>query len=199
MINKNKQESGGNSHSSCENNDVSLFELLESFPDEKTVKTTHLSICKSIVLGKRFSDAARNLAFNKVKNAFIILTDKTDRLCTSGGFTSIKDPSNIFSIPTTAFASFYPNSFEDPIIEKIPEESVIPSGEREVKVPSFDVLLTCANEMEVKLVLEARSTWKDTIASWNFIVVSPMIASFIASLDHSASVLTVLAKVIKTI
>ena len=91
------------------------------------------------------------------------------------------------------------NEFEDSIIEKILDESVIPSGEREVKVPSFHVLLTCANEMEVKLVLEARSTWKDSFASWNFIVVSPLIASSIASLDHSASALTVLAEVIKTI
>ena len=72
MINKNAQESSGNSHGSCENNKVSLFELLESFPDEKTVKTTHLSICKSVVPGRRFLDAARNLAFNEVKNAFII-------------------------------------------------------------------------------------------------------------------------------
>ena len=112
MINKNEQESVGNSHGSCKNNDVSLFELLESFPDKKTVKTTNLSICKAVVPGKRFSDAARNLAFNEVRNAFIISTDKTNRLRTSGGFTSIKDPSNIFSIPTTAFTSFYPNEFE---------------------------------------------------------------------------------------
>ena len=76
---------------------------------------------------------------------------------------------------------------------------MIPSGERDVKVPSFDVLLTCAKESEVKLVLETKSTWKDSFVSRNFIVVSPMIASSIASLDHSASALTVLSEVIKTI
>ena len=194
-----KQESGTGSHGSCENNDVSLFELLESFPDKETVKTTHLQLCKSVVPGKRFSDAARSLAFNEVKNGFILSTDKANRLRTSGGFISIKDPSDIFSIPTTAFASFYPKEFEDPIIEKIPDESVIPSGEKKIKVPSFDVLLTCANEMEVKLVLEARSKWKESLAVRNFVVVSPLIVSSIASLDHSASAVTALAETINTI
>ena len=142
MINKNKQESSGNSHHSYKNKDVSLFELLETCPNKNTVKTTQLSVCESIVPGRRFLDAARNLAFNKVKNVFILSTDKTDRLGMNRDFTSIKDPSNIFSIPTTAFASFYSNKFEDPIIKKIPDESVIPSGEREVKVLGFNVLLT---------------------------------------------------------
>ena len=48
-------------------------------------------------------------------------------------------------------------------------------------------------------MLEARSAWKDSIVSRNFVVVSPMIASSIASMDHLASVLTVLLEVIKTL
>ena len=158
MINKKEQESSGNSHGSCKNNNVSLFKLLESFPDEKTVKTTHLSICKSVIPGRRFLDAARSLAFNNMKNAFILSEDKSGRLRTSGGFSTIKDLSSTFSSPTTAFASFYPEEFEEPVIEKIPAESIIPSGEREVKISNFDVLLTCANEIEMRIVLESRST-----------------------------------------
>ena len=80
MINKNEQESSGNSYGSCKNNDISLFEILEMFPDENTVKATHLQICKSIVPDRRFSDVARNLAFNEVKNAFILSTNKQDKL-----------------------------------------------------------------------------------------------------------------------
>ena len=200
MINKkNEQESSGNSHGSCENNNVSLLEILETFPNENTVKTTHLQICKSIVPGRRFLDVARNLAFNEVKNAFILSTNKQDKLRTRGRFTVIKDPSNIFSSPKIAFASFYPDQFEYPIIEMIPDESVIPSGEKEVRVPSFDVLLTCVNESEIKIVLESRLKWKETLVTRNFVVVSPKIASSIAGLDRSALALNVLSEVIKTL
>ena len=49
--------------------------------------------------------------------------------------------------------------------------------------------------MEVKLVLEARLTWKDSVVSKNFVMVSSTIASSIASLDHSALALTILLEV----
>ena len=125
----NMKGSGTGSHGSCETDDVSLFELLESFPDAKTVNSTHLSICKSVVPGRRFSDAARSLAFNQVTNAFILSEDKSNRLRASGGFITIKDTSDTFSSPTTAFASFYPDEFDEPKIEKIPATCVVPSGE----------------------------------------------------------------------
>ena len=198
MMNKNEKESSGDSHRSCEN-DVSLFELLESFPDDKTVETTHLSICRSIIPGRRFWDAARNLAFNEVKNTFILSTDKDDRLRLSSSFSMIKDPTNVFASPTVAFASFYLNKFEDPSIKKIPDESVIPSDEREVKMPNFEVLLTCVNEIEMKIVLDSRLTWKKSVVSRNLKVVSPMLTSSIASLDPLASTVMVLSEAIKTI
>ena len=126
------------------------------------VETTHLSICRSIVPGRRFSDAARNLTFNKVKNTFI-----HDRLRLSSGFLMIKDLKNVFASLTVAFASFYPNKFEDPSIKKIPDESVIPSGGREVKMPNFELLLTCVNETEMKIILNSRSKWKNSVVSRN--------------------------------
>ena len=126
------------------------------------------------------------------------MTNKEDKLCTSCRFTVIKDPSNIFSSPKIAFASFYMDQFENPIIEMIPDESVIPSREKKVRVPSFNVLLTCVNESEIKIVLDSRFKWKETLVTRNFVVVSPIVSS-IASLDCLASALHVLLEVIKTL
>ena len=91
------------------------------------------------------------------------------------------------------------DQFENPIIEMIPDESVIPSREKKVRVPSFNVLLTCVNESEIKIVLESRLKWKETLVTRTFVVVSPMIASSIVGLDHLASALNVLSEVIKTL
>ena len=81
----------------------------------------------------------------------------------------------------------------------IPDKSVVPSGEAEVKVPSLEVLLTCVNESKIKIVLESKAKWKETLVTRNFVVVSPMITSSIASLDRSALALNILSEVIKTI
>ena len=81
----------------------------------------------------------------------------------------------------------------------IPEQSVVPSGEMKVRVPSFKVLLTCVNKSEIKLVLESRAKWKESLVIRNFVVVSPTIASSIAGLDRSTSALTILSEVITTI
>lgn len=144
---------------------------------------------------------ARSLAFNKITNVFILSEDKSGRLRASGGSITIKDTTNTFSSPMTAFASLYPKEFEDPKIEKIPATSIIPNGgQREIRIPSFDVLLTCTNKIEMRIiVLELRKTWKETFVTRNFAVVSPMVASSIASLDQSTLALTILAEVIKTL
>ena len=106
-VNRNK-DSGTESHSSWE---VSLFEILENLPDDKTVNATHLSLCKSRIPGTKFSDAARNLAFNKVCYAFILSIGEDLQLRVSGGFSTIKMKEEMFATPKTIFASFYPGKF----------------------------------------------------------------------------------------
>ena len=81
---------------------------------------------------------------------------------------------------------FIPESFDDPAIETIPLDRVIPSGERNIKMPSLNVLLTCVDETELKLVLASKRSWTETAVIRNFVAVSPLMVGAITR-DHSSN------------
>ena len=174
--------------------DVSMFQLFENHPNKETIEEAHETLSKNFVPGRTFADIADIIALNGMKNAFVITLNNKNEIRLSSGFTMIKSGKGI-CLPKVMFSNFYPGRMEKPILEKLPSEKGGQFGYVTVQLPDLSKLVDCESEEDLKAQLELEETSETTVR--NFAILSPKLASSMASTDTEGSRIEMLLRTIQ--
>ena len=183
----------GDQLGSCENN-VSMFELFENHPDKETVEETHQTLSKNFIPGETFADIVNIIAQNNLMNAFVLSINKDDEIRLSSGFAMIKSGKGI-CLPKVMFTNFYPGRMEKPMLEKLPSEKESQLEGTTTKLPELAKIVECEDVDEIKDLFTNEALLATTMR--NFVVLSPKLASSMASSGTESSRVEMLIKVVK--
>ena len=183
----------GDQLGSCENN-VSMFELFENHPDKETVEETHQTLSKNFIPGETFADIVNIIAQNNLMNAFVLSINKDDEIRLSSGFAMIKSGKGI-CLPKVMFTNFYPGRMEKPMLEKLPSEKESQLEGTTTKLPELAKIVECEDVDEIKDLFTNEALLATTMR--NFVVLSPKLASSMASSGTESSRVEMLIEVVK--